>query len=81
MLVFEWRPGFAGTAAFLIYALSVPVALLGFLALLVWGAIGAVRSLRRGSVIRQRVFAVDYEWLLIWLDDSSHFERYAIVTD
>lgn len=29
----------------------------------------------------ERGFGVDYEWLLIWVDDSGDFERYEIVTD
>ena len=190
VLVPEWQPSFAGTAAFFLYVLSVPVALVGLLVLLVWGAIGAVRALRRGSAVSQRhrallllpmagflifgaaiglarsirgalptgshllefdpvvwqdpssseyvrsditprqkmlgsvvdrlnptqdrrqleallgfsldtryfestgrdliytlgpkrdsFFRIDSEWLLIWLDDSNHFERYAIYTD
>lgn len=30
---------------------------------------------------RVRWISVDAEWLLIWLDDSGHFERYEIYTD
>jgi hypothetical protein len=30
---------------------------------------------------RDSLFAIDSEWLLIWLDDSGHFERYDIYTD
>ena len=30
---------------------------------------------------RDSFFGIDYEWLLIWVDDSGHFERYAIVRD
>ncbi len=30
---------------------------------------------------RDSFFAIDSEWLLIWLDDSGHFERYEIYTD
>lgn len=30
---------------------------------------------------RTSFLSVDAEWLLIWLDDSGHFERYAIYTD
>jgi hypothetical protein len=30
---------------------------------------------------RDSFFAIDSEWLLIWLDDSGHFERYEIRTD
>jgi hypothetical protein len=54
VLVPEWCPSFAGTAAFFFYALSVPVALLGLFVLLVWGAIGAARALHRGAAISQR---------------------------
>jgi hypothetical protein len=30
---------------------------------------------------RDSFFAIDSEWLLIWLDDTGKFERYAIVND
>jgi hypothetical protein len=30
---------------------------------------------------RDSFFGIDSEWLLIWLDDSGHFERYEIYTD
>jgi hypothetical protein len=30
---------------------------------------------------RDSFFRIDSEWLLIWLDSSKHFERYAIYTD
>jgi hypothetical protein len=30
---------------------------------------------------RDSLFGIDSEWLLIWLDDSGHFERYDIYTD
>jgi hypothetical protein len=30
---------------------------------------------------RDSFFRIDSEWLLIWLDGSNHFERYAIYTD
>jgi hypothetical protein len=30
---------------------------------------------------RDSFFAIDSEWLLIWLDDTGRFERYAIVSD
>lgn len=30
---------------------------------------------------RDSFFRIDAEWLLIWLDRSNHFERYAIYTD
>ncbi len=30
---------------------------------------------------RDSLFAIDSEWLLIWLDDMGRFERYAIVSD
>jgi hypothetical protein len=30
---------------------------------------------------RDSFFAIDSEWLLIWLDDSGHFARYEIHTD
>jgi len=30
---------------------------------------------------RDSLFAIDSEWLLIWLDSSGRFERYAIYTD
>jgi hypothetical protein len=46
--------GIAGALALFLYRLSLPVALLGLLALLVWGAIGAARALRRGSAVNQR---------------------------
>jgi hypothetical protein len=30
---------------------------------------------------RDSFFGIDSEWLLIWLDDTGHFERYKIATD
>ena len=30
---------------------------------------------------RDSLFAIDSEWLLIWVDESGRFERYAIVSD
>ena len=30
---------------------------------------------------RGTLFSIDSEWLLIWLDDNGHFERFAIYTD
>lgn len=54
VLVPEWRPGFAGTVVFFLYVLTVPVALLGLLALLLWGIIGAIRAMHRGSSVSRR---------------------------
>ena len=30
---------------------------------------------------RDSYYAIDSEWLLIWLDDSGYFDRYDIYTD
>ena len=30
---------------------------------------------------RDSFIGIDSEWLLIWLDDSNHFERYEVLTD
>jgi hypothetical protein len=30
---------------------------------------------------RSLFFGIDSEWLLIWLDESGHFERFAVTVD
>jgi len=47
-LVPEWWPGFAGTAVFFLYVLSVPIVALVLLGFLLWGIIRSALSLRRG---------------------------------
>jgi hypothetical protein len=54
VLVPEWWPGFGGTVAFFLYVLTVPVVLLGLLALLLWGITGAIRAMHRGSPVSRR---------------------------
>ena len=54
VLVPEWWPGFAGTGVFFLYVLTVPIALLGLLALLLCGIIGAIRAMHRGSSVSRR---------------------------
>ena len=54
VLVPEWWPGFAGTVVFFLYVLTVPVALLSLLALLLWGIIGAIWAMHRGSSVSRR---------------------------
>lgn len=54
MLVPEWWPGFGGTGVFFLYVLTVPVSLLGLLSLLLWGIIGVIRAMHRGSSVSRR---------------------------
>lgn len=51
MLIPKWWPAFGQTAAFFVYVLSLPVAILGLAALTCWGVVGTFIAKRRQSTI------------------------------
>lgn len=59
-LVPEWWPGVAGTGAFFLYVLSVPIMLVCLLGLTLWSVAGAITARSRGALVskRQHAFVV-----------------------
>ncbi len=49
ILVPTWWPGIAGTFAYFLYGLSIPVVLLGLVGVALWGIGGAIAARRRGA--------------------------------